>query len=365
MTLQQISTRQATMWFTLYQLGSALLILPAALAGMSKQDSWLAVLVALGVFFAFCFVYMKVAYQMKGQAVLDHLTYLLGKIPAKITLFLFLMLFPFLTFVLVLNDLGSFMTTSIIPETPNEAIYLLMLIAVICVVRAGVTVAGRVAELLFFAYLFLLLFGYSGLLPVFKIEQLLPMLEFGFKPVIHSSLLLLAFPYVEGVLFLFFAPYLQDRTKWKNIFLKSAGMSGLTFFGITVLVIGTLSEEVTANLTYPSYFVLRTVNYADIYERFEQLFAVLWYITIFFRLSLLLQVVSQGMADIFQLKNSKSLVIPLSLIGFTSAKGLFPNYPALIRSFQVWPFYTIIFGMLLPIFLLLLGLLKKRVPQIS
>lgn len=145
---------------------------------------------------------------------------------------------------------------------------------------------GRVAELLFFSYLFLVIIGYSGLLPVFKMENILPMLEYGFKPVIHGSLLLLAFPYLEGVLFLFFAPHVQNLTKWKSIMVKSTMMSGITFLVITFLVIGTLSEGVTANLTYPSYFVLRTVNFADIYERFEQLFAILWYITIFFSLDI-------------------------------------------------------------------------------
>ncbi|KQX44666.1 GerAB/ArcD/ProY family transporter [Paenibacillus sp. Root444D2] len=363
MIKQLISTRQATMWFTLYQLGSALLILPAALAGISKQDAWISVVVAIGLFLSFSPVYIKLASQMKGNDVIVHLTYLIGRFPAKISLFFFLMCFPFLTFTLVLDDLGAFLTTSIIPETPNEAIYLLMIIAVICVVRAGVTVAGRVAELLFFAYLILIIIGYSGLLPVFKIDNILPILEYGFKPVIHGSLLLLAFPYLEGVLFLFFAPHVQDQTKWKSIILKSTMMSGITFLVITLLVIGTLSEGVTANLTYPSYFVLRTVIFADIYERFEQLFAVLWYITIFFRLSLLLHVVSHGLAGIFQLKNAKSLTIPLSFIAFTSAKDIFPNYPAVMLAFQVWPFYILIFGMLLPIVILILGWMKRRGAQ--
>ncbi|MGO4272825.1 GerAB/ArcD/ProY family transporter, partial [Paenibacillus sp. TAF58] len=55
---QLISTRQATMWFTLYQLGSALLILPAALAGISKQDAWISVVVAIGLFLSFSPVYI-------------------------------------------------------------------------------------------------------------------------------------------------------------------------------------------------------------------------------------------------------------------------------------------------------------------
>lgn len=354
-----ITQRQATMWFTLYQLGSALLILPSSLAAYSKQNAWLSVLLTMLIFIVLSPLFITIAKQMGDRSFHNYLTGMMGNLIGKTVMVLFLIAFPFLTFWLVLKDLSNFVTTSIFPETPPEAVHALILIAVVLGVRAGVTVIGRSAELLFFIVILLVAIGFLSLLPVLRFDYLLPMLEGGFKPIIHGSILLLAYPYLECVLYLFLVPDFQDASKWKLSLMKSTLTSGMIFLIITVTVVATLSEGVTANLVYPSYFVIRTISYADIYQRFEIVIAILWYITIFFRLALLLHVVTRGLADTIKIKNANKLVIPLALIGFVMAKDVLPNVPSVIRSFEVWPYYVFVFSLILPAILLMLGWMRR------
>ncbi|RED60232.1 GerAB/ArcD/ProY family transporter [Cohnella lupini] len=352
---QTITPRQAVMWFCLYQTGSAMLILPSSLATIAKQDAWMCIPLAIVMFLGVSTFYLAIAKQMNGASFEDYFQRILGSLLGKIVLFLFVLLFPYLIFILVLRDLGDYLTTSVIPETPQAAIYALMLAAVYYVVRLGATVIGRIAEILFFVVMTLFLVGFLSLFVNADWRNLLPMLEDGPKPVFHASIHLLAFPYLESVLFLFFVNQFDHAKKWRRIIVRSAILSGFACFIVTMMSLLALSAGVISNLTYPSYFVVRTISIGDIFERFEVVISIIWYISIFFRLALLLYVSVQGFAGVFRLKYPRALLIPLSLIAIMMAKVVWPNMAFLITLLQVWPYYCIIFGLLFPIALWLVG----------
>lgn len=354
-----ITSRQATMWFTLNQLGSALLVLPSSLTSFAKQDAWLCIPLAIAAFLAISPLFIVLAKRIGSGTLLDYMTGVMGNMLGKTVMVLFLLVFPYLIFALALMDLSTFVTTSIIPETPPEAIQAIILVAVVLAVRKGVTVIGRAAEILFFIVMLLIAIGYLSLIPELRFDFLLPVLENGLRPVVRGSILLLSFPYLEGILYLFIKPNFQDSAKWKQSLIKSTLLSGTIFLIITVTVIATLSSEVTADVAYPSYFVIRTISYAEIYQRFEIVIAILWYITIFFRLTLLLHVVRSGLSDTFAFKNQQLLAIPLALIGFVMAKDVLPNYPSAIKAFDVWSYHVIMLTVAFPCILLTLDWIKK------
>ncbi|WP_127530365.1 GerAB/ArcD/ProY family transporter [Paenibacillus kobensis] len=353
-----LTVRQATMWFTLSQLGSALLILPASLANIAKQDAWLAIFVALAGYLLMSPLHIALARQMNGRSFVDYVSFIMGNVLGRSIALLFVVAFSFLLFMLVLRDIGDFVATSVLPETPTEAIYALILVAVIYAVRSGVTVTGRAAELLFWAVMLLLTISIAALVPTIQLDNIKPVLEFGFKPVVHASILLIAFPFLESVLYLFFVPDFQNAKQWTSTVLRSSIICGTLFCIVTFCNIATLSSKVTANLTYPSYFVIRTISFADIFERFEILIAVLWYISIFFRLSMILQAVKTGLSGIFRLHDGRALLIPLGLISFATAQSIFPNYAEVIHSFEFWPYYVFVFSLLFPAVLLTIGKMR-------
>ncbi|RKN70045.1 hypothetical protein [Paenibacillus ginsengarvi] len=54
------------------------------------------------------------------------------------------------------------------------------------------------------------------------------------------------------------------------------------------------------------------------------------------------------------------LVLPLLLIAIVLAYSIWPNTSYLIEFFQVWPLYSIVFGVFLPLLLWMLGKLKRH-----
>lgn len=335
----------------MHELGSSILLVPSALAAEAKQDAWLAVVCAIGMHLVWIPLYVALARQMKTRTVGDHLQKLFGPLGRRLLLPVFIVMFPYLIFVLTLRNLGDFLSTSIIPQTPIEVVYAIMLTGVLYALRSGIKPLGRTVEILFPLVAFLLAILILSILPSIQLDEFLPVLEDGWKPPVRSAMLLAAFPYMEYMVFLFFVPRLEEPQKFKRVLFVSSLISGAFFLIITCEVILVLSPEVTENLTFPTYFVARTISVADFYERFEIIISVLWIISIFLRLSLLMYAAAQGFAESCSLKDYHSLLIPLGVISLIMANVVWPNIPYLFEFFKVWPSYAMVFGYLLPLIL--------------
>ncbi|WP_025679435.1 GerAB/ArcD/ProY family transporter [Paenibacillus polymyxa] len=349
-----LTVRQAIMWFALYQIGSAYLVLPAAITAAAKQDAWLSIPVSLGFHLLLIPLYTSIARQIQGKSFVEHLRCLFGPLGGTISI-VFIFFFPFLVFIMTLRNLGDFITIAIMPETPPDAIYFIMLIVIYFAVRSGPVVIGRCAEILFFFLLVLYLLVRITLLPESKIDNVLPIFEYGLNPIVLASFNLFAFPYLEAFLYLFFAQYIPDPKKWRKTVITSALISGGMYFLMVLQIIAVMSEGVVSNLTFPTFFINRTISSGEFLQRFEIFVAVFWFVTIFFRLALLLYVSAQGLADAFRLRNANALLVPLILIAIAMVHSIWPNMQFINKFFSVWPFYAMIFGIVFPIVLWLVG----------
>ncbi|MHB0880807.1 GerAB/ArcD/ProY family transporter [Paenibacillus sp. SEL1] len=349
-----LTVRQAILWFALYQIGSAYLVLPAVITAVAKQDAWLSIPVSLGFHLLLIPLYASIARQMQGKSFVEHLRCLFGPLGGTISI-VFIFFFPFLVFIMTLRNLGDFITIAIMPETPSDAIYFIMLIVIYFAVRSGPAVIGRCAEILFFFLLVLYLLVRFTLLSDTTIDNVLPIFEYGLNPIVLASFNLFAFPYLEAILYLFFAQHIPDPKKWRKTVITCALISGGMYFFMVLQIIAVMSEGVVSNLTFPTFFINRTISNGEFLQRFEIFVAVFWFVTIFFRLALLLYVSAQGLADAFRLRSANSLLVPLILIALAMVHSIWPNMQFLIKFFSVWPFYAMIFGIVFPIVLWLVG----------
>lgn len=90
-----LTVRQAIMWFALYQIGSAYLVLPAAITAVAKQDAWLSIPVSLGFHLLLIPLYASIARQIQGKSFVEHLRCLFGPLGGAISI-VFIFSFPFL-----------------------------------------------------------------------------------------------------------------------------------------------------------------------------------------------------------------------------------------------------------------------------
>ncbi len=356
----KIAARQFAMLVFMFTAGSSLLLAPAMLATPAKQDAWLAGILGVGAGLLFGLLYTKLGSLYPEMNLAQYSEKILGKWMGKAVSLLFLP-FPFLLASLVLRNIGDFLTVYIMPETPIQFIHILMLIVVMMGVRLGIETIARAAEIIFpwFILLFLLLVVFVS--PQIDVQKMQPVLEEGMKPVLHGALLFAAYPFMEFVTFLFIIPYVNRPKKVGKAFFAGTCMGGTVIVLLTALSILVIGPDLTARDLYPSYVLAQKINIGDFLQRIEAIIAGLWFITIFFKLSLSFYATTLSLAQILNLKEYRMLVFPLGMMvvvfSLASSPNIVYNFTTILET---WLFFAGTFGLLLPLFLLGVAAIRKR-----
>lgn len=358
---ETITYRQAIFLISMYYLGSAMLTLTGVLAYDTRQDAWLAVLFTLAVHLLTIPLYIAIGKQIQAKSFGEHLTGLLGSIGGKLFAAAFVVLYPFLYFTLSMYDTAQFISTLVLPRTPSTATIFMFTIVVVAGCYCGIKTIGRTSELLFPIIIAFVAIIAISLAPQIEWKHLLPVMDRGIRPVAKASLPFIGFPYWETSMLLFVLPYLMNRKKFGAVLLHGAWISGAIFLISTTITLMVLGPKLSASLIYPSYYVTRTINIGDFYERIEEIFTLFWYIIIFYRLSILFFVTVEGLSYAFSIPSKKRLLIPIALIGVTLSKYAAPSVSAQLEMAHDLPFgYGGLFGVLLPAVLLVTGKIKNR-----
>src|SRR5690606_36172499 len=117
---------------------------------------------------------------------------------------------PFLLASLTLRNMGDFMTTQIMPETPIQAIHILFLSIAVMGVRLGLEPLARTAEIFLPLVLLLLVMLVCLVSSEIQFEKVTPMLENGILPIFRGSLTMLALPFLEGAILIMLLPSVSD-----------------------------------------------------------------------------------------------------------------------------------------------------------
>ncbi|KQU19509.1 spore gernimation protein, partial [Bacillus sp. Leaf13] len=263
---------------------------------------------------------------------------------------------------------GSFLTTQIMPDTPIEAINILFACILIMGIRLGLEPLARSAELLFpiFVFLFIVLAASIFLPPVqFKFENIQPVFETGIKPMIHAVFLFTSIFSLPLIVLLMIFPVSvnQPKAAEKNFFIGIliGGICLIIIIALTILVLG---ADSSARQTYPSYLLARKLNVGDFLQRIEAIMAIMWIITIYFKMAFYFYATVIGLAQTLNMKDYRPLTLPFGMILVSLSLLIHPNvvHSATFDK-EIWPLYASTYGLVLPILLLAINVFRKKIHQ--
>jgi spore germination protein KB len=358
----KISASQLMILTTLFTVGSAVLIVTSGLAEYAKQDAWLAALIGNGIGLLLVWLYMNIVKRLPDKNLLEMVEIIFGKWFGKIIgLYLLVTLF-FGGPATVLYYLGDFMRTQILNETPIEAIHLLFGAIVIMGMRLGLETIARTAELLFPWFLFFFVVLTCLSLPNINIEHVQPVMTEGLKPVFSATLLYISVTFLIDIIFLMFGPvYIRDKQNTGKALLAGVMIGGFMMFTIVALSLLVLGPDLTAGNLYPTYVLAKKINIGNFIQRLEAVIAIVWFISLYFRVTIYMYAIMLGIRQIFNLKNVRPLALPLGMILIASSFIVYPNFGyRQIWDKETWVPYTLSLGILLPLLMLAGCLIRKK-----
>ncbi|WP_232696505.1 GerAB/ArcD/ProY family transporter [Brevibacillus daliensis] len=357
----KIGSRQLTILVILYTIGDSILVIPSIVASEAKQDAWISGIFSVAIApLLVVFLYDALRKCYPDLSLVEYSQKILGKWLGIAISLVFISYF-FITTATYLREIGDFMTSHIMSETPIQVIMFLFMSIVLMATRLGLEPLARSAEILFPFVVLLLSSLMIFLLPEIQFQNLQPVLEEGLKPVIRGSISFLILPFMEPVAVLMILPFVSQKDRIRKSLFVGQWLAGSVLIIITMLAILVLGADSTARQIYPSYQLAKKINIANFLTRLEAILAVIWFTTMFIRLSLFFYVTVLGLAQTLKLQDYRSLVFPLGMILIVFTLIMAPNivyYNNLISD--IWPFYAMTVGFLLPLLLLTIAKVQKN-----
>lgn len=356
----KINARQFAILVFMFTAGSSLLLAPSMLAAPAKQDAWLAGILGLGGGLLLGVLYHILGNLYPNMNLVQYSEIIFGKWLGKFISILFFP-FPIILASLVLRNIGDFLTVYMMPETPILFIHIMMLTVVMMGIRLGIEPIARAAEVIFpwFIVLFLLLVFFVA--PQINLQKIQPVLtEGGMKPILHGAILFIAYPFMEFVTFLFIIPCVNRPREVGKAFFAGTLMGGMVIVLLTALSILVMGPDHTARGAYPSYVLAQKISVGEFLQRIEAFIAGMWFISIFFKLSISFYATTLTLAQILNLKEYRMLVFPLGMIvivlSLVSSPNIVYNFTVVL---EVWTFFSATYGLVLPLFLLGVAAIRK------
>lgn len=357
----KISNRQMTIITCLFSIGTTILVAPSTLAANAQQDAWICALLGNAVGLGLAWLYISVGLFYPKNNLLEINERILGKWLGWLVscFFLFTML---LSSAQVLFYIGNFLKTNMFPETPIIALHILFLLVVMLAAHLGLETFARSIEL-FVPLLLLLFFSLIFFLfPSMEIENIQPILEADGKSLVKGTLTFASMTYLTlPTLLVFFPVCLTDPRSARKYFIAGGLIAGLKLSMVILVSILVLGPDGSILYAYPSYTLAQRISIGNFLQRVEAIVAILWFFTIFVKLSMYFYAGLISMTHVFRLRTYKPLIIPTAFVVAVFSLIVYPNTAYMAKwDVDAWFPYSLIFGLFYPLLLLVVGLIRAK-----
>jgi spore germination protein KB len=313
---QQVSASQMASLFFVFMTGSSIINIPSPLIGYAKNGAPLSLLLSLsvGIILLACvlFLYRK----FPQLTLIEYSRELVGK---WIT---FLFAIPIISFQLhmasgIVLDIGLFMTSSMMRQTPLYIFNLFIFFVAALTVRSGIEKFTRMFTMLMITVLFFVSLTFVLAIPNYHLSFLTPVLPDGFKPVLLGAYFSYGFPYVELILFSMLLPYArrdENRLLKKDMFL-ALFLNGFFLIAVTISTIMTFGP-MAGERVYSMFQVAKTIELYEVIQRTETVIGYSLILASYMKAVITIYILNLTVIHLFKIKETRILVFPLTLICF-------------------------------------------------
>ncbi|USK70926.1 GerAB/ArcD/ProY family transporter [Peribacillus asahii] len=357
----KISSRQFGILVILFSIGTTILTIPTTIIGTAQQDAWISAILGIGLGLLLVALITTLASRYPNMTLVEINEKLLGRWLGK-TVSLAFVFFSFISASGLLFQVGTFLTTQIMPETPIEVINFIFMCVVIMGIRLGLETLARSAEIFFAFFITLFIILVVSIAPQIDFQNIQPVFEVRMKPIIWSSLIFVSIFCLPSVVLLMVFPVSVNQPKQaKQVFYSGIIIGGLLLTIIIILCILVLGVDASSRHMYPSYVLVRKINVGNFLQRIEALMAIMWIITIYFKMIFYFYAAIIGLAQTLNVKDYRPLALPLGMIMVVMSLTLHPDsldYNQYNRG--VFMVHASTYGLFLPLLLLGISLLRKK-----
>ncbi|RJE47242.1 hypothetical protein A7K50_04535 [Dehalobacter sp. MCB1] len=349
-----ISTKQAIYILIMFILGNSLMYT----GSKAKQDTWLAVLIALVLFAPMMMVYARIVSLYPGKNLYAIVIDVFGKFLGKAIIFLYV-LYAISLGTLLMRNFSEFIHVVAMSETPKIVPLVFLFALSVWMIKSGVETLGRWTRVALPVVLVAVAVTLLISIKSMNFSNLKPVAGTEFNILMESAFTLFSFPFAETVLFTVLFGSVKANSNPYKIYIYGVVISTLIFLAAgfrNTLVLG-LSLD---TFYFASYAAVSTISLGEFFTRIEVLIGLAFLLDLFVKLCVCIFAASIGISKIVNIKNYKELAIPVGLLMMTLAIILFANILEMYDWLDIYKYFALPFQVILPLIILAGAEIKTR-----
>lgn len=360
MILEKAKISTGGMIALLYSFHVVATIFPiSGMAMVAKSSAWIAALLACGVGVAVVWIWLAACPPRLDTSMPDWISRACGSFLGFVLNALYLLFFLIMCGI-TLRHLVELVSTAILPKTPNVVVLFLFAASAAIAARMGIEVLARSAQVYIgiSAVAFLLMAG--GITPFIDLENYLPVMSEGIRPVLVGAIPSIATLSMIG-LGIWIGPYLRDRTALASASTWAILLSGGAILLFTFLALGLFSYRGMEDMLIPGLAVARSIRLGRIVERLDVPLLGAWLIVAFIAVAFLIYLAATQVAWVGRTSHYRPFVLPVTVIGATMAMVLVRSDAELAEWVNTGAFapYVLFHTVVIPVIIVLARLLRR------
>lgn len=357
MNKETVSDKQAIAVIILFIIGTSVIISTGLDA---KKDLWISNILSICMTFFMVFIYIHLHYIFPEKTFLDILEVCFGNIIGKVIVIMYTW-FSFHIGLLILEDIGFFITTVSFPETPRIFPMLIVIILSLSAVKQGIKLLGRWTEAFLPLIIGFMLLTMLLLIPKMRIGNILPVFSGGIKPILKGTFSAFSFPFGEIVICAMVFSYKKTIKAPYKIYTIGLLIGGIMIFLVSLVNILILGFNTMAITIFPSHLTVSRLDIGTFIQRMEIIASTIFLISAFIKLSICLLATCKGITKVIGYDKYRLIATPVALIMLNFSYFLHEDILDLIEWTQeISPFYKMPFLIIFPIGTLVIAKIKEE-----
>jgi spore germination protein KB len=325
-----------------------------------KQNGWIVGLISMVIGLCIIlFVYYPLSRLYPKKTFVEYSEEILGKWIGKIVIFFFV-LYSLYYAALTLRYTGDFVTSQILPRTPNVVIYVLFAIVIVMGVSLGFETIARSFELLYIFIVLAVTILTISFVSVADIRNLQPFFEGGLQTIVRGSITFISLPYIELIFFLMIVPYVYPQEKVKQSWVIGTLTGGFIITSFTAMTILVLGVNITSTLLYPAWKLGMRVQWGEFFQKIQIVINMVSFFDLYCRLVICFYCAYKGFVQLFRIKNSRFFILPLGILLVLLTKLVSSDTSYLFDLNWYKPFLDFFFALVPALLMLIIGKIKQR-----
>lgn len=355
----RITRWQLAMIWVGFLLGSSTLVVPSGAAG---RDGWISAILGgvLGLLEAVLLLRLAARFPAKLPA--EIFMDCAGKVVGTLLAVLYVWFCFHLGSLVIRNVVEAYFAT-VFTRTPESVVTSVMSLLIIVAVYLGIEVMARTTEILSPALVLnivtitVLSVATKGLL---RPDEILPILENGWIPVLKGAWASFAFPFGEAVVLLSVLPYAADEKRAMPYVLGAVSLVALLLTGVAmrnIMALGVSNEE----FLFPSLGAVGLISVGIIIQRLDAFLLFVWTFGVFIKAAVCLFAAAVNLKVLLGLRDVSLLAFPCGALMATLSSYVEKNAVDMVDfAAYAWPPYSFPFEVMLPLGILVLAVLRKK-----